>query len=241
MAVRPIFIPHPIGPSFVKIRPIEFEWFPGLSLSQARKSIASLHRAASQEGFSPLLEISSKSDQPLGVSLSAFNLMLETREGRRMSVECAFQGSKVFQNGGPYTDLYGVSSKEAKTDERIRSSGELIAFEFVGEAFPTTPATAFYDWLYLQALAQNPDPAKALMTYGGFTDIAFNPKKSLNCQARSAALFVALRQSDRLDRAIQNRNWYLELAAGLPDEQRRVNVRQESAALNGPEAFADLG
>ena len=26
----------------------------------------------------------------------------------------------------------------------------------------------------------------------GFTDIAFNPKKSLNCQARSAALYVAL-------------------------------------------------
>ena len=30
------------------------------------------------------------------------------------------------------------------------------------------------------------------MAYDAFTDIEFNPDKSLNCQARAAAMFVAL-------------------------------------------------
>lgn len=35
------------------------------------------------------------------------------------SVECAFQSSKVFENGGAYTDLLYKTSREAK-DERLK-------------------------------------------------------------------------------------------------------------------------
>ena len=52
----------------------------------------------------------------------------------------------------------------------------------------------FYDWLYIRALAQNSELALSLMEYNAFTDIAFNPKKSINCQANSAALFVSLKK-----------------------------------------------
>ena len=73
---------------------------------------------------------------------------------RRQTWECAYQGSKVFENGGPYHELYLVSSQEAKTDDRLRNSGALVAFNFCGESFPIEPKTAFYDWLYMTALCQ---------------------------------------------------------------------------------------
>ena len=52
------------------------------------------------------------------------------------------------------------------------------------------PRTAFYDCLYVQALLENPQLAGVVLSYDAFTDIAFNPQRSLNCQARAAALFV---------------------------------------------------
>jgi len=150
-----------------------------------------------------------------------------------MSVECAFQGSKVFERGGPFTDLYAASSKEAKTDTRIGASGELIAFDFLGKAFPTTPTTAFYDWLYLQALSQNPDLVQSLFGYQGYTDIVFNPARSLNCQARSAALFVALRESVMVESVIHDRDFYLGLVSGIPDGNEREQLKGAVADPKG--------
>ncbi len=132
-----------------------------------------------------------------------------------MSVECAYQGSKVFENGGPYHDLYSVSSREAKTDDRLRNSGDLIAFNFCGEDFPTEPKTAFYDWLYMNALSQREtNLVKKLEGFQGFSDIVFNPNRSLNCQAR-AALFVALSKKDLINEQIlQDKDRYLALITG---------------------------
>ena len=210
-AKRPIFVPLKNGSPFVKEVIIEFEWYPGFALTQAQKSISALHRVAQAQSIYPVLEISSKSESSFGVSLSAFNLKLEAPDGNMISVECAFQGSKIFQRGGPYTDLYFVSSKEAKQDERLRNSGDLVGFRFFGSDFPIKPTTAFYDRLYLSALWQNPVVADKLMTYNGFSDIAFNPQKSLNCQARSAALFVALKSQGLAQQAIEDRDYYLRL------------------------------
>lgn len=201
MARRPIFIPDSSSP-YVEERNIEFQWYPGFAKSQAQKSIKSLHQATD---ISPILEISGKSAKRLGVSLSAFNLSILI-ENDRMSVECAYQGSKVFENGGPYKDLYFRSSREAKTDPRLRNSGELIAFKFCGEDFPIKPQTGFYNWLYIQALGQNQNLARELENFQGFSDIAFNPKRSINCQARAAAIFVSLSQHHQqlLEKILKN-------------------------------------
>ena len=200
MARRPIFIPDSSSPYVVE-KNIEFQWYPGFAKSQAQKSIKSLHQATD---ISPILEISGKSADPLGVSLSAFNLSIRIENGR-MPVECAYQGSKKFENGGPYTDLYSRSSREAKTDPRLRNSGELIAFKFCGEDFPIQPQTGFYNWLYIQALGQNQNLARKLENFQGFSDIAFNPKRSINCQARAAAIFVSLsRHQQQLLEQIKN-------------------------------------
>ena len=67
------------------------------------KSVDSLHAAALKlPGISRVLEVSSKSREELGVALSAFNLTFTTlKHNRTFSVECAYQGSKVFERGGP--------------------------------------------------------------------------------------------------------------------------------------------
>lgn len=209
MARRPIFIPTLKGFPFVKESLIEFKWHPGFAKVQAQKSIASLHEAAADK-IAPILEISSKSNDEVGVSLSAFNLKMIKNE-KSLSVECAYQGSKVFANGGPFSDLYDVSSKQAKTDERLRTSGNFTGYEFFGENFLINPVTAFYDWLYLTALSQNPSLSNQLFDFKAFSDIAFNPKKSLNCQARAAALFVSLCHRDEIDRVIEDKNYYIYL------------------------------
>jgi hypothetical protein len=213
MARRPVFAPVLTGPAFVREVELEFDWFPGFAVSQAQKSIASLHAAARTVGLSPVLEISSKSADPLGVRLSAFHLSVEVG-GRSLTVETAFQGSKVFERGGPYHDLYAGTSREAKKDDRLRTSGRLTGFDLLGETWPTEPTTAFYDWLYLSALHQQPEMGAAVRAFAAFSDIAFNPEKSINCQARSAALYVALHRRGRIDTAMKSRQAFLDTLAG---------------------------
>ena len=213
MAKRPIFTPDFGGFPYVKTVDLEFKWHPGFARSQQQKSIVSLHEAAEKHGITPVLEISSKSMLRLGASLSAFNLPLKIPNGRKMTVECAYQGSKVFENGGPYHELYSVSSRAAKTDERLRNSGDLIAFNFCGEDFPTEPKTAFYDWLYIRALSQQKtDIIRELEEFQGFSDIVFNPNRGINCQARAAALFVALSKNGLInEQVLQDKDRYLEI------------------------------
>lgn len=212
MAKRPIFLPRQDGKIGVKSEMVNFTWYPGFSKSQKQKSISELHQAASEIGISPILEISSKSEVELGVSLSAFNLLITTKKDKKsFSVESAFQGSKVFEKGGPYRDLFTKSSRDAKKDERIKNSGSILKFEFFGKSFPKEPKTAFYDWLYINALSQNVELAKELISYEAFSDIEFNPEKSINCQAHSAALYVSLVKAEIDMSCIASPSGYLAL------------------------------
>lgn len=202
MAVRPVFVPVSFPP-FYQEREIEFQWYPGQAVAQARRSIESLHSRGAALGISPILEISSRSTDELGVALSAFNLRITRPDGGAMSVECAYQGSKVFEAGGPFADLYEVSSQAAKTDARLTQSGNLLRFDYLGTEFALEPETDFYHFLYLQALAQHPGLSGQLREYKGFTDIVYNPKRGVNCQARAAAQFVGLSSCGKLEEMIK--------------------------------------
>ena len=196
MATRPVFVPDSSSDApQVATKDIEFTWHPGLSLAQKQRSVSSLHASATEVGLGRCLEVSTKSLDPIGVQLSAFHLQVEL-EGERMPVECAFQSSKVFTLGGPFTDLQQMDPWKVKKDPRIRESGPLTAFVLADREFPLKPLTFFYDWLYLSALRQNPHLSEQLAAYDGFTDIEFNPNrrdfKPINCQARSCALALAL-------------------------------------------------
>ena len=186
-----------IHPSLEEL--VEFEWFPGFALAHKQKCVQSLHAATIESlGVTDPLEISSKSPESAGRALSAFSLEVLAKSGP-IPLESAFQGSKVFEDGGPFIDLYERKPREAKKDERIRSSGELVGFEFVGSPWPREPTTSFYDWLYMRALATaDRDLVAKAVVRDAFTDIEFNPKRSLNCQARSMAMYITLLRQDGL-------------------------------------------
>jgi hypothetical protein len=76
------------------------------------------------------------------------------------------------------------------------------------------PQTAFYDWLYINALQQQIRQGDAVMDYAAFTDIEFNPKVSINCQARSVALYVALRRLGILGQALESSSAFIAYLAG---------------------------
>lgn len=233
MAQRPLFIPHLDGPLLVRTVDVTFDWFPGLSVSQKQRSIDSLHDTAGQlAGINKVLEVSSKSREELGVSLSAFNLTLTNlAHSRRYSVECAFQGSKVFEQGGPYTDIFRMSSREAKRDERLRTSGRLVCFRFLDVDWPLEPQTAFYDWLYIAALNQHPDLIERLAEFSAFTDIEFNPKKSINCQAYAVALFVSLYKRGILEATTFEKDTFLRVLQDRPVSNAQHDDTRQASLL----------
>lgn len=210
MAERPVFIPVEKGARLVDEVPISFDWNSGFAPLQKKKNIAALHGTAAEKGLKPLLEISSKSEEEVGQRLSAFNLKIDV-SGIKASIESAYQGSKVFETGGPYTDLFYVDSRTAKKDPRLRNSGRLIAFRFEGRDYPLSPTTVFYDWLYLSALYPHREWLQRLNNRVGYTDIEFNPKRSLNCQARSFATFVALERRGILDETMRSFDMFKSL------------------------------
>lgn len=209
MAKRPVFIALACGPRLVDEMPIQFHWHAGMATSQKRKNVVELHEAAAKHGLTNLLEISSKSDREIGRRLSAFH-QVTVIDDYEIPLECAYQGSKVFENGGPFPDIFEMAPREAKRDTRLNESGRLIGFKFDGKEYSLQPITAFYDWLYLNSIYSEKDWLKRLSKLDGFTDIEFNPERSVNCQARACALFVSLQARDILDDAMSSYEIFCE-------------------------------
>ncbi len=226
MAERPIFIPAPDSLELIREIPMSLTWHPGFAVSQKKKNILALHEAGARAGYAPLLEVSTKSEEKVGQRLSAFNLKVHSANLGAMPLEQAFQGSKIFEHGGPFTDLYtGDDVRDAKRDSRLRESGPLKGFRFETVSFPTEPKTAFYDWLYVTALYEHREWLRRhILKYAGFTDIEFNPERSINCQARSCALLVTLLKNDWIDEAVSSPEAFLRLLSSKeyrPDHSHR--------------------
>lgn len=199
MAKRLIFFPTPPSSSeLFREEFVDFDWVPGLAISQGRKSVINLHNAAKENlGVESILEISTRSDATLGLQLSAFNLE-KLISGKKYSVESIYQASKVFEFGGPFTDLLSGSSIDAKTDIRLKTSGKLLHHDFEGHIWPLAVSPNVYDFIYISTLLEFKGRHEVLR-YTAFTDIAYNqitfknkPGKSFNCQARSVAIYVSL-------------------------------------------------
>ncbi len=225
MANRPVFMASDSKDELVIIDSLDFEWFPGFNVAQKKKSVESLHHIFIEKYPSKkILEISSKSESDLGVMLSAFNLQIELRNGHKASAESLYQSSKVFEHGGPYEDIRYKSPLEAKRDERLKTSGDVIAFIHKDERWGIEPKTAFYNWLYLNVLNLNSDLKNQVLEYDAFTDIEFNPKKSFSCQANAIALYVSLIRNNLLKESddIPKKDEFLELVSGSKDNKGEV-------------------
>ena len=164
---------------------VAFTYVKGMAFSQKCKNVLSFHSSI-KEAFpsARILEVSTKSNNPLGVALSAFNLTLDG-----CPVECLYHSSKVFEDGTQFAFLKDRSPKDAKRFIRENGTKALKCYKYEGEEISLGTGTLFYDYIYIKALMQHPELGKALINYDLFTDIEFNEKKGLNCQARSCAIY----------------------------------------------------
>ena len=119
MATRPVFLTLDTYP-WVQSEMITFDWIPGMTKIEKQANIETIHKQA--QNLHPqikLLEVSSKSTESLGKTLSAFNLQVHpttfnlASTSSYLSVECIYQSSKVFEykgeRKGPFLDLLTVT------------------------------------------------------------------------------------------------------------------------------------
>lgn len=229
MARRPIFLPaSKFGPLYEEIS-LEFEWFSGFAPSQKRKSMRALHQAARDIGFAKILEVSTKSEHDLGQRLSAFRLDVELN-GETSKIECVYQASKVFEKGGPFPEITYLKPIEAKRFFRDKKLGLITHFEFGGKRYENLPFHAFYDWLFLRALS-NADAMrylkKELPKLDGFSDIEFNPARSINTQARSMAIIATLIKRNKIYDCANDFDIFRDLLLNIEkkhNHQIRMNI-----------------
>lgn len=218
----------------VEEKEIEYMYSRGYARIQKEKNIKSIkENIEKKEGIeNKILEVSTKSDIDLGVKLSAFNLSIKTKKDRIISVETLFQSSKKFEKGGPFLDILDKDSKSAKKDKRLRESGKLICFIYKDEKWELEPKTLFYDWLYINVLDINIKEKKLdlkeIKKYQIFTDVEFNHEKSINCQARSLALYIVLHKTKKLKKSLKNKEIFkenLEKIYGISSEKNLIKKK----------------
>ncbi len=133
---------------------MQFAFFIGFVVSQKQKSVRSFHDSFKKAFPVEVLEISTESTEELVACLSTFNLTTDMGD-REISLECALQGSKCFENGGPYKDIYEMTPLEAKKDPHLKKSDNLIGFELHGTHFSNEPKDFFCNWIYSKALFEH--------------------------------------------------------------------------------------
>lgn len=181
-------------------------------IEDKKKQVKKLHSKFLEEYPNKrILEVSTRSGEQLGQQLSAFNLKYyHPKRKQFISVESAYQASKVFDSGEQFTDLYDADSYTAKMDKRLWGK-KIISYKFHNQHFDIEPPTFFYNWLYLKTLQQNKHLLNGLIKYDSFTDTAGNLSKSINCQARSCAIAVSLLDKGLFNKALQNLNNFREI------------------------------
>ena len=87
------------------------------------------------------------------------------------------------------------------------------------ESWDISPSTMFYDYIYLSALKKREKLCEELMQFDTFTDIEFNPQKSINCQARTVAIFVTLNKYGLFDKFISDKELFKSIYLEKPHSE----------------------
>jgi hypothetical protein len=211
MATRPVFVPEidPNNPQLVHVHEVDFQWLPGRDPQQIKANIAKLHGAAGHRKLEPLLHVSPDSDDPLGIRISATNLVVEGPKSYLIPLIAAFQGSKVFTGGGPFTDLYRKREAEIVADPRLVESGNHLGFRFRDLEWGKKAETMFYDWLVLHAIHRHQKLASGIRRFKGFTDVECLTGGQVACHARSCALYAALAEKKLLDKMFEDQDLFI--------------------------------
>lgn len=197
-----------------------------------KKQVKKLHAAFLEEyGNKKILEVSTRSSEKIGQQLSAFNLKYyHPKRGKYISVESAYQASKVFDNGEQYTELYDVDSYKAKMDSRLFGR-KPVAYKFHNQPFDIDPPTFFYNWLYLKTLQQNRHVLNEMIKYDSFTDTAANMNRSINCQARACAIAISLINKGIFDEALKNLNIFRKIVYSKDEPIVEIEKGQQQYRL----------
>jgi len=208
MAYRPIFVPGSDKGALFREVSIQFRWHAGMSPSQKKKSVLELHAESARLGFDRILEVSTKAEEELGRRLSAFRLDVSLGE-TTSKIECVYQASKVFEKGGPYPELVNGTPLQAKRFFKDKKLGLIKYFKFEGTKYENLPHHAFYDWLFLRALIPHQEFLKERLTpFNAFSDIEFNPARSINTQARSVAIIKTLIHRGQLEKCAKSFDFF---------------------------------
>lgn len=166
----------------------EYQYFAGLSATQRKRNVQSLHLAIRRQyPRVKILEASTKSDEEIGRKLSAFNLTLDG-----CIFESVYQSSKVFENGDNFEFIKEMTPHESRNYLKEHSNGmSLKSFRYKGKDYPLVPRSAFFTYLYISALLEHPELDEEIKKYDIFTDISFSPKKLGSCQAKVLAFYKA--------------------------------------------------
>jgi len=177
----------------------EFPWVPGRSRDAKFARVGSLHSAIDEKyPGARILEASTKSLDPLGVALSAFNLRLPEELGGQI-LESTYQGSKVYRDVGgrlfAQEQLRSLPPERAKAENFQDANLRLSHFELNGLVWAAHHGSLFYDFLFWACLLEKPKVMEQIRRFDFFTDIEFNktslgfqPGKSFNSQSKSAAI-----------------------------------------------------
>lgn len=213
MATRPVFVPEsdPDNPQLVHVHEVDFQWLSGRDPQQIKANVAKLHTAAGHQNLAPLLHVSPDSDDPLGIRISATNLVVEGPNSFLVPLIAAFQGSKVFTGGGPFTDLYRKREAEIAADSRLRESGRHLGFRFRDLEWGKRAETMFYDWLVLHAINRHRKLASGIRRFKGFTDVECLTGGQVACHARSCALYAALAAKELLEEVFEDQDKFITI------------------------------
>ena len=148
MATRPAFF---IQNGKVVRKDYDFTWIAGLAASQKKKCALSLQQAIRDaDPGAVVLDVSTRSNHPLGVRMSAFHMKINR-----------LHDETVYAEGGPRYELM-----------------------------------LYFDYIYIRSVSRalSADEMQELIQFTHFTDIEFNPNKSINTQAKAAAEIKLLLQ-----------------------------------------------
>ena len=186
---------------------ISVAYVKGMAFSQKCKNVLSFHSSIQMQFPSAkILEVSTKSYNPVGVALSAFNLTLDG-----CPVECLYHASKVFEDETSFEFLKDCSPREAKRYIRENGQKPLKCYKYEDKEISLATGTLFYDYIYIRALMQHPEVSSALIGYDIFTDIEFNEKKGLNCQARACAIYSYMLRTDTVQKYMSSMEKFEEI------------------------------
>ena len=213
-AVRPVFQPGNCARDPVMTLNVRFRWYPGLARTQQQQSIEALHEQTRNQHpeLGEMLEVSSRASQSIGRALSAFNLSLRLPGVGLVALESAYQCAKVHAHGGPWPEMMTLDPMTVRRRLTTYRDSPLCGFRLLGQDWPLEPCSLFYDWLYAHALRSHPGLLEQAREFAAFTDIAFNPKRSLACQASALARVMFLVERGRLDQALASPDSFRLLA-----------------------------